>query len=55
MGNVQQWFRQNFDSRTAFSSAVGAAGLGVVAYLAARSKIKPLSKAAKVATTGKAK
>lgn len=53
--NVDRAVRDNVDKRIVISSALGAALLGGVMYLAVKSGIKPVAKAAKIAKTGGAK
>ena len=53
MNDASRFLSSNFDTKIAFSAAVGAAGLGVFAYAMHRSNVKALEKVAKIAT-GKA-
>ncbi|WP_019603220.1 hypothetical protein [Teredinibacter turnerae] len=55
MNQLQRFWRNNFDSKVVFSSALGAAALGGLTFLAVKSKIKPVAQAAKVAKNGSAK
>ncbi|WP_157209939.1 hypothetical protein [Marinimicrobium agarilyticum] len=55
LNDLKMLWRRNFDGKVAFSSAMGAAGLGVVAFLAHKSKVKPLKQAADIATQRKSK
>lgn len=46
---------ENIDKKIVVSSMIGAALLGVVTFVAVKSGVKPLAKAAKVAKNGGAK
>lgn len=50
MNDVSRFFRQNFDQKVALSAAIGAAGLGLVAYLLNKSNVKALQTAAAIST-----
>lgn len=52
--NVSRAVSDNVDKRIVVSSALGAALLGGIMYLAVKSGIKPLATAAKVAKKGSA-
>ncbi len=52
--SVARAARENVDKRIVISSALGAALLGGVMFLAVKSGIKPLATAAKVAKKGSA-
>lgn len=52
--SVDRVVRDNVDKRIVISSALGAALLGGVMFLAVKSGIKPLATAAKVAKKGSA-
>lgn len=49
---VKQSLKRNVDTRIVVSSAIGAALLGVVTFVAIKSGIKPLKTVAKVAKNG---
>ncbi|WNZ54158.1 hypothetical protein [Microbulbifer sp. VVAC002] len=50
--SVDRAVRDNVDKKIVISSAIGAALLGVVTFVAVKTGIKPLAKAAKVAKNG---
>ncbi len=50
--NVRQAADRNIDKKIVVSSAIGAALLGVVTFVAVKSGIKPIASAAKVAKNG---
>lgn len=52
---VQTAVSNNVDKKIVVSSAIGAALLGVVTFLAVKSGVKPIAKAARVAKNGGAK
>lgn len=53
MNDLQRWFTQNFDQKVALSAGIGAAGLGLVAYLLNKSNVQALKAAADIATAKK--
>ncbi|WP_444884856.1 hypothetical protein [Microbulbifer sp. PSTR4-B] len=50
--SVDRAVRDNVDKKIVISSAIGAALLGVVTFVAVKTGIKPLAKAARVAKNG---
>ncbi|WP_162931508.1 hypothetical protein [Teredinibacter turnerae] len=55
LDKVKRAWRDNVDTRIVVSSALGAAVLGGMTFLAVRSGVKPIAAAAKVAKNGSAK